>query len=238
MSSTTNRTLADTLRDAGLYDSLDPNDQQPSYPLQMNGTDLVMPSSNTAGPGSYYNQYDPVNQIYPNPVYDTSGQNYSPNHIPTPQNNPAFDTTHSPASSVAPPAFIQQNTNPFIDHQSLQPPNNPEMFFTDHNDDQFQQPPMATQRDKPRQRQNDNKQGKLVIHKIFIQINLLPFKLYNVRMLKNMNHVLEEKEQLGQVSHQIVILLNNHLIIPNHPDVLCINSHLNQNQIILKKILI
>ncbi len=223
MSSTTNRTLADTLRDAGLYDSLDPNDQQPSYPLQMNGTDLVMPSSNTAGPGSYYNQYDPVNQIYPNPVYDTSGQNSSPNQRPTPQNNPAFDKTHSRSSSLAPPAFIQQNTNPFIDHQSLQPqepnayktqpPNNQEMFFTDHNNDQLQQLPMATQRDKPQQ-------GKILIYKIFIHINLLPFKLNNVQMLKNMNHVFEEKEQLGQVSHQIVILINNHLIIPNHPDVL------------------
>lgn len=62
-----------------MFDSFDPNDQQFSHPQNTNGNDMFMPSSNTGGPGSYYNQYDPDGQQQNSNPFIQQQNAYRPN---------------------------------------------------------------------------------------------------------------------------------------------------------------
>ena len=122
----------------------------------MNGTDIFVPSSYTATPGSFLDHFGYDDQLFQRPLLNTLGQNYVPNPRPPPsqqqqQRDILFDQSQRP---IYPPsrnyAFEQQPVqppppNPFIEyqrappqpprHEQQNPADNQPLFFTDNNDE-------------------------------------------------------------------------------------------------------
>ncbi len=171
-----NRTVNDALLDPQLYDSLDPKNQQRhqinplqtvnsnslnySRPLNMDGTDVFVPSSYRTEPGPFLSHFGPEDQLFQRPLLNTLGQNYVPNLKLPQQRDTAYDQTYNHISprqrtTNAPPTL----SNPFIEYKKSTPQTNPsyhqDLFFTDHNANQLerQQQQQQQQQDQDSKRQ-------------------------------------------------------------------------------------
>ncbi|CAF3767528.1 unnamed protein product [Adineta steineri] len=140
-----------------------------SHPPNMANTDIFMPSSDTADPASYYNQYDTNNQSY--------------------QNSPQ---EQYPTYDQQPPLFQQQNTNPFINQHTISnqqtTTNNGEQYFTDPNHNQGRTVLSNTQQ----QDQDNKRNGKLPDQQASQKLPYRPVTLSkpnyvekNIGMIKN-----------------------------------------------------
>jgi hypothetical protein len=202
----------------------------------MDSSDIFMPSSYTTGPGTFLSHFGPEDQLFQRPLLNTLGQNYVPNPRPLQQQrdslfdqpqtriSPTQRTIYPPPRNYlleqqpAPPPPPLPPPNPFIEYQRAPPQqryddknplNNQDLFFTDHNEDQFEQQQQAqlSQRNSEQQEQDSRRQGKLIT---FIKkSNFLCFvKLfgmnYNEAMLKFKKKILKNTNQPLEIELHLV----------------------------------